>query len=46
VLEELIRSMILAKRSQEFDQEEGLHEDQLMGCYVERYKTIATPMNS
>jgi len=26
--------------TQEYDQEEGLH------CYVERYKIIATPMNS
>ena len=32
--------------TQEYDQEEGLNEDKLMHCYVERYKIIATPKNS
>jgi len=34
--------------AQEYDQEKGLHEDQLMHCYmyVDRYKIIGTPMNS
>jgi len=31
---------------QKYDQEVGLHEDQRMHCYVERYKITATPMNS
>jgi len=31
--------------TQEHDQEEGLHEDYFMHCYVERYKIISNPMN-
>ena len=31
--------------TQEYDQEEGLHEDLLMHCYVECYKIIAPNSN-
>ena len=33
-------------QTQKYDQEVGLHGDYLLICYDERYKIVATPINS